>query len=549
MHNQHTIYRVLSNKSCPEQFSKLMLAMPQLINIIVQISSDSAFLDFKIEATSFEPTSTVVPFSSSKTHECWQCGSAFDIKLFLSQPSYDDQVITTDYKAPITDVTIKEEIPAVLDILVDTERGDVKDEPPDSSADEPVHDFEETGDEDTHFDGIEYKEPTTEIIKIRKSRRRKREVECKPIAANRCRNVVLEEHKELYLEMRNKALELNTWPFYEQVLSSGTHEDDLHFYQRIRTSPLYMSSFDLRSMTCDICGESTTEMTALLRHRNLHFFEGKVLLCMACNTQFPSTVILSRHTLICRGRKNIKPMACKFCGRSYKNYRVLRLHEIQHRSEQPRVKRMCHLCSKTFYDHSGLVSHLRKVHGLNPYRCDHCSKTFADLHQTRLHLWEKHFSDFCEHRCEFCGRPYATLGRMQSHIEMTHNETRFTCKVCSKDFANPASLKTHIECAHTEVQERKKWYCELCGKMFLRKNGLMSHQDKHLTPDQYQYKCSTCGKAYPSKYKLKAHEKLHTDPVPTCEFCGKTFTTKQYLKDHINLHTVSFFQKSNRFVK
>lgn len=445
-----------------------------------------------------KPSSTILLSPTTNEVECRTCGSQLAVVIY---------VLPTSEEAAIQERSEPEVIFKV----------------------EPNFEVESEGEHVEQEATVDSEEEEEEAPKQQRKKPRK-------YSSGTYRAVVLEDHKDLYLKMKKKVQHVSSWPFYELMqLKDGITE--LHFFKPTSMSSLYMSNFDLRQQTCDICPETHKSLGAFLKHRNLHFIEDDSLTCLACNVTFPSKAFLSRHTLICKAKTTLDPFTCRYCNKKLPKFKYLRKHEADHKVSPQR--QLCHLCSKVLHDSSALQSHLRKMHGINPFRCEHCPKTFADLHQTRLHLVEKHFQDKCEHRCDYCQRPFGTAGRLQSHVEMTHSGTKSVCKICKRDCSNPSTLKTHMVNAHSDLEKRKRWYCHLCGKMFLRKHGLMSHQDKHLAPEEYQFKCKVCAKPLPNKYKLTAHERKHTETPPTCKICSKTFTTKQYLKDHVNLHTVS----------
>lgn len=100
---------------------------------------------------------------------------------------------------------------------------------------------------------------------------------------------------------------------------------------------------------------------------------------------------------------------------------------------------------------------------------------------------------------------------------------------------------------HRSVEERRKFYCEICSKVFFALSSLEAHKSQHIDSEFWPFQCSICNKKQATKYKHTAHMKQHTH-VNSCTECGKSFSTKQYLKDHMNLHTVSFLSENFRLM-
>lgn len=204
-----------------------------------------------------------------------------------------------------------------------------------------------------------------------------------------------------------------------------------------------------------------------------------------------------------------------------------------------RKEKMCHICSKLL-NPQRLKYHLRAVHGENgsDYRCEHCTRRFKDKATLKIHLIERHFPQLSICWCDFCGKGFASTYLMGVHITAHHSIKKPTCTKCFKEFNSYGNLKHHLQTIHGDVNEKKKYPCPACGKIFFRKSGLTTHGIVHMKPEEYQLECQICGKVMAGKYKLNAHMKMHFDGPPTCQFCLKTFNHKSSLKEHLNIHTV-----------
>ncbi|CAK9807436.1 Zinc finger protein 582 [Anthophora quadrimaculata] len=88
------------------------------------------------------------------------------------------------------------------------------------------------------------------------------------------------------------------------------------------------------------------------------------------------------------------------------------------------------------------------------------------------------------------------------------------------------------------VEQPRKYKCDLCPKLFSQKSKLLTHRLRH--SGQQPFKCSSCEKAYSSKSKLNAHVRLHTKTnVHSCKICEKIFAYPSYLREHLKTHKQS----------
>lgn len=223
------------------------------------------------------------------------------------------------------------------------------------------------------------------------------------------------------------------------------------------------------------------------------------------------------------------PCECLQCGMLFPNEERLSDHQKSHPA--------CSVCGAKFRSVLRLRQHTVKEHGLLPYNCDYCSKTFNHKAHRDLHVKARHTGEKTCH-CDICGKGYSCVSLLKTH-RITHFEKTFICDVCGKSFYHACHLKRH-KLVHREV---RPYQCSTCGKGFNQAANLRSHQAIHTGE---KLLCSICGKRFRSlrshiickhAHELPANELSTGDTIITCEVCGKTFASPSQFKIHQRSHT------------
>nr|XP_049601848.1 zinc finger protein 135 [Syngnathus scovelli] len=118
-----------------------------------------------------------------------------------------------------------------------------------------------------------------------------------------------------------------------------------------------------------------------------------------------------------RSTATAKRFGCLQCGKSFRCYSQLEIHQRSHTGEKPF---RCTLCGKRYAQKGHLYTHQRTHTGEKPYRCPICGKGFIqkctlDMHQ-RTHTGEKPFV------CVQCGKGFTKNCNLKKHL-LVHLES------------------------------------------------------------------------------------------------------------------------------
>lgn len=140
--------------------------------------------------------------------------------------------------------------------------------------------------------------------------------------------------------------------------------------------------------------------------------------------------------------------------------------------------------------------------------------------------------------CHMCPRVFTSKAFLERHSNFHLDENNHTCETCSKVFKSEDKLKTHMK-IHDKT---KRFECEVCGLKYVYEYLLNSHlrlhgKGKPLSTEKH-FLCEVCSKTFASQSGLKHHQKLHMNLKPyKCRFCEKTFTMPIYRKKHELRHS------------
>ena len=172
----------------------------------------------------------------------------------------------------------------------------------------------------------------------------------------------------------------------------------------------------------------------------------KPYVCPQCKGRFRNSSDLKRHE---RSHGEVKLLQCSFPNCSFATNRrdSLRLHEKTHTGIEGRLVHPCVMCGKKFSSEQ-IASRHRKTCGQEKQGREVVVK---------------------ETLCKICKKEFSSTYKLATHMKRHQGDLNFPCNECDAMFASTASLNKH------KLSHQKSFQCELCQKMFSRKDNLTAH--------------------------------------------------------------------------
>lgn len=202
--------------------------------------------------------------------------------------------------------------------------------------------------------------------------------------------------------------------------------------------------------------------------------------------------------------------------------------------------RKCKECNVQLATRRQLVNHMVTEHGKErPFKCERCPKEFSDRYAFRKHSETLHRDKSIKKRyyCDICGKILTTSHGLVIHKRVHTGEKPYECDICSKQYPQRNSLLHHMR---THTKERP-YLCHECSKTFGQRNSFRLHLQSHQGIKPYKCEFDGCTWAFMQKSKLQIHIQSHTGERPVkCPICQKGYTKRYHVRKHIkNFHKIS----------
>lgn len=237
------------------------------------------------------------------------------------------------------------------------------------------------------------------------------------------------------------------------------------------------------------------------------------------------SILKNRNTYKKVKEKNCN-IVCDECGERFNSNCNL----IKHMHIHSKIRYNCPECPKIFASQVQLTDHAERLHYPKKVQCAKCAKMFGTERMLKYHDKLHHVAAVCK----LCFLQFPSKKLLRAHLD-THEAQK--CPHCNKSFKNKYSFKFHLEICGKEGTKIPNFYCDICNKGYVRKNGLRTHlKTEHGFGNVLS--CNWCGKKYDAISRLRNHIVKHTrERNFHCDQCGNKFVTQAALVYHIRLHT------------
>lgn len=212
-------------------------------------------------------------------------------------------------------------------------------------------------------------------------------------------------------------------------------------------------------------------------------------------------------------------------------------------NQKPFVCSQCGISVATNYT---LGRHMKNKHSgkskTMKHKCNICSfgtktKILLNQHKKNIHKISERRSTNSEKNslfCSCCGKKFLSKNAVETHEDAMKKDLSYICGFCGERMKTENVLKRHITDTHLN---EPKFKCDLCDMRFKRKAGLISHTYSHSNYRPFKCKKADCSAAFTSSFTLKKHESVHSEKRNfSCQICPKTFKSISHRISHMKHH-------------
>ncbi len=231
-----------------------------------------------------------------------------------------------------------------------------------------------------------------------------------------------------------------------------------------------------------------------------------------------------------RKKEEMKIYPCDVCGKRFAKGWSLKMHRVRHNTDKPF---QCDECDKKFPHEAILRKHKRDKHKMETP--EPAIKIATQAAPPRD--WSKYFVKSADGAsghfvCDLCGRKFLRTDGLREHMRVHTGATPYKCDLCDDTFRLRSSLKVHKFKVHNWASH----HCDVCGKMFYSSTHVNRHKAQHHGVGSFQ--CDECGSVFALEAALRNHKlRCHLPAKPfVCSACAIGFNTRDEYDQHVLIH-------------